>query len=99
MNRDIIKIITRYLMSKPVKKAWLFGSVSRGDDTKDSDVDLLVEFDPAAEVDLFDHVSMSQELEDMLGRVVDIVSEGTLFPWVKQHVDNDKILIYERNSA
>lgn len=99
MNREIIKKISHYLTGKPVNRAWIFGSVSRGEETNDSDVDLIVEFDPAAEVDLFDHVSMTQDLEDLLGRVVDIVSEGTLFPWVKRHVDNDKILIYERNSA
>lgn len=99
MNHELIQKITNYLIGKPVIKAWIFGSVSRGEDTVDSDIDLLVEFDSSAEVDLFDHVGMIQDLEELLGRPVDLVSEGTLFPWIKKYVDIDKKLIYERTTA
>jgi len=51
----------------------VFGSVARGEATAESDVDLLMCFPP--QFDLFDLVSLSQELEDLLGRPVSLVSE------------------------
>jgi predicted nucleotidyltransferase len=52
----------------------LFGSVLRDDFRPDSDVDVLVDFEPQADWGLFDHVTMEQELSEMLGRKVDLVS-------------------------
>lgn len=54
----------------------LFGSVARGDERPDSDVDLLVEFAEGAS--LFDLLHVSDELESLLGRPVDVVSVGGL---------------------
>lgn len=54
----------------------LFGSAARGDDTPDSDIDLLVDFDQASS--LFDLMRMARELEVLLGRSVDVVSAGGL---------------------
>lgn len=53
----------------------LFGSVLRDDFRPDSDVDVLVTFDPEAHTTLFDHVEMQEELEGILGRRVDLVSK------------------------
>jgi uncharacterized protein len=52
----------------------LFGSVARGDNTEASDVDVLVRFDP--DRSLFDHGGLINDLEDLLGVKVDVVSEG-----------------------
>jgi len=97
MNADIIEKICDYFVGKPVVRAWVFGSVSRGEERPDSDVDILVQFDHG--VSLLDHVGMQLDLEEILTRSVDIVADGTLFPWVKPSVDNDKKLIYERETA
>ena len=56
----------------------VFGSVARGEDRPGSDLDLLVRFLP--EASLFDQVGMAQEIEDLLGVRVDVVSEGGLTP-------------------
>lgn len=53
----------------------LFGSVLRDDFTPDSDVDILLTFAPNARYDLFDLVDMQDELEGILGRLVDIVDK------------------------
>ena len=53
-----------------------FGSVLRDDFRPDSDVDILVAFDPDAHRTLFDMVDMQDELEAMFGRKVDLVSKG-----------------------
>lgn len=99
MSSDIIEKIRIYFAKKPVLKAWLFGSHSRGEETASSDIDILVEFDPKAGVSLLDHVGMQLDLEDMLRCAVDLVTAGSVFPWLKQSIDNDKILIYERKTA
>lgn len=99
MREDFKQKIITYLSGQPVLKAWIFGSYSREDQTSASDVDILVQFDPDAEVSLLDHIGMQLDLEKVLERTVDLVTEGTLFPWVKPSVDNDKILIYERETA
>lgn len=54
----------------------VFGSVARGADGVDSDVDLLV--DAAPDLDLLDLVDAAQELEELLGRSVDIVTSRSL---------------------
>jgi predicted nucleotidyltransferase len=54
----------------------LFGSVARGDDTPDSDIDFLVEFDKGSS--LFDLMDLQEALENLLGVPVDVVSVGGL---------------------
>ena len=74
----------------------LFGSFSRGEETDSSDVDLLVSFDKSAKISLMKIAGMSIDLEELLGRSVDLVAEGSLRPYAVQTVNRDKILIYER---
>ncbi|MGM9778562.1 MAG: nucleotidyltransferase family protein, partial [Prevotella sp.] len=71
------------------------GSYSRGEQTKDSDVDILVLLDKSRPIGL-KFFGMWNDLEELLGRKVDLVSDGTLLPFAQQSADNDKILIYER---
>jgi predicted nucleotidyltransferase len=54
----------------------VFGSIARGEDTSDSDIDLLVRFEPGAS--LFDLVRFAESLEDVLGVHVDVLSENGL---------------------
>jgi uncharacterized protein len=56
----------------------VFGSVARGEDRPDSDVDLLVSFVPESRVSLLELVQMEGELELMLGKKVDLVTRDCL---------------------
>ena len=98
MNQTIASKIAEYFATKPVVRAYIFGSYARGENGPDSDIDILVTFDRTAKVSLFDHVSMAYDLQDLLGMEVDLVTEGTLLPRVAASVDNDKVLVYERAS-
>lgn len=95
---DAVSMIQRTLAGLPVLRAWLFGSWSRMEERENSDIDLLVDFDKSAGVSLLDHVGYQQELESLLNRPVDLVTNGTLFPHVAKNVNNDKYLIYERRA-
>lgn len=96
-KRNLILRLQDYFSRQPVSKAWLFGSYSRGEATSESDIDILVIFDEG--VGLFKYASMVADLEDLLKNPVDLVSEGALFSWVKEEIEKDKILIYERKTA
>ena len=91
----IIDILRQYFITQPVLKAWLFGSFSRGEETQDSDVDILVSLDKSKPIGI-KFFGMLNDLEELLGRKVDLVSEGTLLPFAQESVERDKILVYER---
>lgn len=99
IDQNIISKLTAYFISQPVLKVWLFGSVARGEETPESDIDLLVQFDPEAKIGLFKHAGMMLDLEELMKRAVDLVPDGCLFSWVKDTVEQDKILIYERETV
>lgn len=92
-----VNSIQHYFSTQPVLKAWLFGSYARGEQTQNSDVDILVVFEDG--VGLFKYAAIASDLEKLLHRNVDLVSDGALFPWVKYSVEQDKVLIYERKAT
>lgn len=75
----------------------LFGSVLRDDFRPDSDVDVLVTFDPDAEWSLFDLVQMQDELKEMLGRKVDLVEKkGLRNPFRRHNILKTRQVVYAR---
>ena len=56
----------------------LFGSVVRSDFSPDSDIDALVSFSPQSEWGLYDHIQMKQELKELFGRDVDLITQRAL---------------------
>ena len=100
MNRETLtQQIAEYFKTQPVLKAWLFGSYARGEQTPRSDVDILFVPDYSGKpFTLFTHGGMLMDLQELLGREVDLVVEGTLRPYAAETANRDKKLIYERKS-
>ena len=99
MENNMLDIIRKYFAGQPVLRVWLFGSYSRGDQTEDSDVDLLVDFDHQnANIGLMEYVRIMYGLSELLNKKVDLVENGTLLPSIAEAVNNDKKLIYERTT-
>ena len=69
----------------------VFGSAARGDAGPASDVDLLVEMDPGRS--LLDFVGLWQELEDLFGLKVDLVSEGGISPYLREQILSEAIAL------
>ena len=92
------KIIAEYFKTQPVVKAWLFGSFARGEETPESDIDILVQYDSTARISLLTISHMMGELERSTGRRVDLIEDGCLMPFYVESVNRDKQLIYERRS-
>lgn len=67
----------------------VFGSVARGDDNADSDLDLIVRFEPGRS--LFDHGGLIMDLRDLLGVKVDVISEGGMRERFRSHVMKEAV--------
>ncbi len=95
-REKIICNIQNYLQKQPVEKAWLFGSFARKTEHYNSDIDVLVQFEKSAEIDLFDYIGIKQNLEEVTGRKVDLVQKGQELSHIKPAIMQEKVLIYER---
>src|SRR5256885_2426294 len=71
------------LINRGVLHAALFGSVARGEQTPDSDIDILVELAPDAQVGLFEYVGIEQYLGDVLAGRVDMANRSSLKAFVR----------------
>ena len=78
--------IAAFCRRHPIRRLSLFGSVLRRDFRPDSDVDMLVEFQPNAGVGLLDLAGMEIELSEMIGRKVDLRTPAELSPYFRQDV-------------
>ena len=92
----IVKTLQQFFIDYPVQKAWLFGSFSRMEERPDSDVDILILWEPDSSIGLLALSGMALELESLLHRKVDLVSEGAVRPFAQESILHDRILVYER---
>lgn len=79
-RKEILAAATRH----GARNVRVFGSVARGSDTSDSDIDLLVDFEP--ERSLYDLVGLQLDIESLLGRRADVVTEGSLSTYLRERV-------------
>jgi len=87
LKNKIIPILERY----EVKRAAFFGSFVRGEQKKESDIDLLVEF--KGEKSLLDLAGLKIELEDALHRKVDVLTYKSLHPLLKERILKEQKVI------
>ena len=95
-TQAMTQLIAEYFKTQPVLKAWIFGSYARGEQTADSDIDILIQ--PEKSVGLFKLSGMHLDLQELLNLEVDLVTVKGLMSFARESADRDKILIYERAS-
>lgn len=83
--------ITHTLKRHDVARAAIFGSFARGDAEESSDLDILIEF--RGEKSLLDLVGLKLELEDSLGRGVDVLTYNALHPAIRERILNEQVRI------
>jgi predicted nucleotidyltransferase len=74
------------LRNRGVLHAAVFGSVARGEPTASSDVDVLIDLDPAHPIGLFEYAHLKLDLADLLGGSVDVVHRQTLKPLLRERI-------------
>ena len=98
MNRGDILIRLKAhetaLKARGVAHAALFGSVARDEPRGDSDIDILIELDPAARVTMFDYVDIKAYIAALFQGPVDVVNREGLKPFVRPRVTADAIYAF-----
>jgi predicted nucleotidyltransferase len=82
------------LRQRGVEHLWIFGSVARGEATRDSDVDLVVAFAPEANVSLTGFASLRSELSDILKQPVDLAEWRTLRPHLRESAERESVAVF-----
>jgi predicted nucleotidyltransferase len=90
VNRtEVIKKLALFkdeLKQFSVKDLYLFGSYAREEADEQSDLDILVEFEPGAQIGLFEFARLRRRLCELLGREVDLVTRDALRPEMKDQI-------------
>ncbi len=95
MNDEITEIknkIMPILKKYGIKRAGIFGSIVRGEARENSDVDILVEIE-RDDLSLLDFVGIKLELEEVLGRKVDLVEYSVIKPIVREQILSEEVAI------
>ena len=95
LDNTKIESIKSYFKTRPVLKAYLFGSYLHGNANNESDIDILVDLDYSQRIGL-QFIQMKIDLEKLLDNKVDLVSSNGMSKYIKPIVDNEKQLIYAK---
>ena len=87
IKQKILPILQRY----GVKRVGLFGSCVRGEIREDSDIDILVEIEK--DISLLDFVGLKLEIEEVLGKKVDLVEYNTIKPLLREKILSEQVII------
>lgn len=87
LKRKVLPILQQY----GVKRVGLFGSCVRGEMREDSDIDILVEIEK--DISLLDFVGLKLEIEEMLGRKVDLVEYNAIKPLLRERILKEQTVI------
>ncbi len=91
--RKLRQKIIPILKSNDIVKAGIFGSYARGEAKKMSDVDILIKVRKGKKFSLFDLVGLQMELEERLGKKVDLLTYNGISPHLKKYILEGEIKI------
>ena len=95
LDSSKIESIKSYFRTRPVLKAYLFGSFVHGNADSKSDIDILVDLDYTQRIGL-QFIQMKIDLEKLLNNKVDLVSSNGMSKYIKPIIDSEKQLIYAK---
>lgn len=94
---EIIAILRQHepmLRKRGVAHAALFGSIARGEARPDSDIDVMIEIDPKAKLDVFEYAGLTSYIESLFEAPVDVVDRDALKPAVRAPAISDAIYAF-----
>ena len=96
-TQDALATLRRYeadLRARGIRHAGVFGSVARGDNRSNSDLDIIIDIEPDARVTVFDYVGLKEYIAGLFGGAVDVVSRDALKPHIRPAVTADAIYAF-----
>jgi len=98
MRRDDIlarlKSVEPALRARGIRRAAVFGSIARGEDRPDSDIDILVEFEPGAEGSIYDYMNLKDYIAGLFDGPVDVIDRAALKPHLRAPAARDTIYAF-----
>jgi predicted nucleotidyltransferase len=98
MNRyEVLETLKRSeaaLRARGVQRAALFGSVARGDNRPDSDIDIMLEIDPEAHITVYEYVGLKEYIGSLFRELVDVVNHDGLKAYVRPAATADAIYAF-----
>lgn len=85
---------TPRLRARGITSLSLFGSMARAEARPGSDIDLLIETDPAARLGFVELFDLREELSKLLGRPVQFAFGGAMRPWLREWIEEDRIGVF-----
>jgi len=92
IDPGVRETILSILKSHGASKISIFGSYARGEERKDSDIDILVSFNSPKS--LFQLVRIENELREALDRPVDLITEKSVSPYLNDSIHHDEVVIF-----
>jgi uncharacterized protein len=89
-----LKSLEPELRAQGVSALYLFGSCARGEETAESDIDLLFDIAPDVRFSLFDQARISTQLSELLHAKVDFIPRRALHPILKERVEAEKVTVF-----
>jgi len=90
--------LARFCARYPIRRLSVFGSALRDDFDDTSDLDVLVEFEPGAQVGLMRMARMARELTELVGREVDLMTPAFLSPYFRHQVIDEAVVWFEKTA-
>jgi predicted nucleotidyltransferase len=82
------------LRARGIRRAAVFGSVARGEDRPDSDIDIMIEVDPEAHLTVFEYAGLKEYIAGLFDGPVDVVSRDGLKPYVRPAATADAVYAF-----
>ncbi len=82
------------LRHKGIRQLYVFGSVVRGDTTRGSDIDLLADFEPSAQISIVTLGSLTAYLEDLLEHKVDFGDRASFRPEILETIEHEAVEVF-----